>query len=149
MVRLGTLPRMTMPIPLSASRDLHGRNMLPDGCHPGCERDHTIRAMQLLGARLAVQWRAVSVVSHRTRDNLPYLSCIRALQSWRMLSKRAPTAEAVSRTIAALEKTHRKDDPELVEKIRRQALLRLSDRLTAPESARPKILIVRAASEEQ
>jgi hypothetical protein len=52
MVRLGTLPRMTMPIPLSASRDLHGRNMLPDGCHPGCERDHTIRAMQLLGARL-------------------------------------------------------------------------------------------------
>jgi hypothetical protein len=116
MVRLGTLPRMTMPIPLSASRDLHGRNMLPDGCHPGCERDHTIRAMQLLGARLAVQWRAVSVVSHRTRDNLPYLSCIRALQSWRMLSKRAPTAEAVSRTIAALEKTHREDDPELVEK---------------------------------
>jgi hypothetical protein len=66
-----------------------------------------------------------------------------------MQSKRAPTAEAVSRTIAALEKTHREDDPELVEKIRRRALLRLSDRLAAPESARPKILIVRPASEER
>jgi len=76
------------------------------------------------------------------------MSCINFL-SWTMPSKRAPIAEAVSRTIAALEKTHREDDPELVEKIRRQALLRLSDRLAAPESARPKILIVRAASEEQ
>ena len=66
-----------------------------------------------------------------------------------MPSKRAPAAEAVSRTIAAFEKTHRTDDPKLVEKIRGQALLRLSDRLAAPKSERSKILVVRAASEEQ
>jgi len=29
-------------------RNLHGGNMLPDGYCPGCERDHTVMAMQLL-----------------------------------------------------------------------------------------------------
>ena len=66
-----------------------------------------------------------------------------------MPSKRAPAAEAVSRTIAAFEKAHRTDDPKLVQKIRGQALLRLSDRLAAPKSERSKVLIVQAASEEQ
>jgi|KBSMisStandDraft_5_1062788.scaffolds.fasta_scaffold39009_4 hypothetical protein len=48
-----------------------------------------------------------------------------------MVSKRSPTAEAVSRTITEFERKYATEDPKLVDKIRRRALLRLSDRLIA------------------
>ena len=58
-----------------------------------------------------------------------------------MLSKRSPTAEAVSRSITEFERKYGTEDPELIEKIRRRVLLRLSERLAVPKS-RMKIIMV-------
>ena len=66
-----------------------------------------------------------------------------SVSSWIMESKRSRLAEAVLRTITALETEHGTDNPQLVEKIRSRVLLRLSDRL-ATTKPKPKVLLVRA-----
>jgi hypothetical protein len=63
-----------------------------------------------------------------------------------MESKRSRLAEAVLRTITALETEHGTENPLLVEKIRSSVLLRLSDRL-GDASPKAKVILVRAEQE--
>ena len=66
-----------------------------------------------------------------------------------MHSKRAPIAEAVARTITAIDRAHGNEEPQFVEKIKREALVRLSDRLSSRKAPRPKMLLVKSAPEER
>ena len=58
-----------------------------------------------------------------------------------MASIRSPLAEAVSRTITDLDRKYGTESPNLVDKIRRRVLVRLSDRLTLRQAAKEVVLV--------